>query len=151
MQFCVAQWSVGRMRFTSRRLKRELVALALVAGSALTYFSLLGMRWDIYVTLCVAYTILIIGMAWANGKWKLYFSRGSSDISRFFQIHIGFVLAIVLLVWLAMWGQPAMPDWLVARGDDRWSWYHIVVIALVVGVVLIEQWWFEKKPRRDAS
>jgi hypothetical protein len=139
------------MKSLSRRFKREIVALALVAGSALTYFSLQGTRWDIYVTLCVAYTILVVGMAWANGKWMLYFSRGSSDISRFVQIHAAFVLAIVLIVWFAVWGQPIMPEWFVSRGGDRWSWYQILVIALVVGVVLLEQWWFEKKPRREAN
>jgi hypothetical protein len=139
------------MRLTRGRFRREIVALALVIGAALTYFSLLGTRWDIYATLCVAYTILIVGLAWANGKWKIYFSRGRSEILRFVQIHFAFVLAIVLIVWLAAWLAPFMPEWLVSRGGDKWSWYHILVIVRVAAVVLLEQWWFEKRPCREAN
>ena len=136
------------MRFTSRRFKRETVALVLVTASAATYLFLQDMAWAVYATLCVAYTIVIVGMAWVNGRLKGYFGRGSNDVGRLVQIHIGFLLVAVLLLWLALRLAPAMPEWLASRGGDAWSWYHVLVIALLVGVVMLEQWWIEKRPRR---
>ena len=139
------------MRLTARRLKREIVAIVLIAGAALTYLSLQGTRWDVYVTLCVAYTILIVGMAWANGKWKLYFGDGRNSLRSFAQVHLGFMLSVLLLMWAAMLFQPSMPEWLISQGGDKWSWYHVVVMLMVVGVVLIEQWWIEKRQRRHPN
>jgi hypothetical protein len=139
------------MHLPSRRFKREIIALALVAGAALTYLSLLGSRWAVYVTLCVAYTIVIVGMAWANGNWKLYFGGGKISLQSFAKAHFSFLLAAVLFMWAAILLRPSMPDWLVSQGDSNWSWYYILVIALLVGLVLLEQWWIEKRPRRDAD
>jgi hypothetical protein len=139
------------MRFTSRRFKRETVALVLVIASAATYLFLQDMGWAVYATLCVAYTIVIVGMAWANGKWKDYFGGGSSGIAKLVQIHIGFLLVAVLLLWLGLKLAPAMPEWLASRGGDAWSWYHVLVIALLVGVVMLEQWWIEKRQRKTET
>jgi uncharacterized membrane protein len=135
----------------SIRVKRNVVALALVSGAALTYFILSGTIWAIYATVCVAYTIVIFGMAWANGKWKLYLGTHSRGVSRLLQIHIGCVLAAILIVWLAIWLNPMMPEWLVSRGGDRWSWYQVLVIVLLVGVVLMEQHWIEKSDKTSSN
>jgi hypothetical protein len=139
------------MRPTSRRFKREIVALAVVLGAVATYLPLGGSQFALYATICVAYTILVVGMAWADGKWQLYFRSGSHDISRFLQIHFGFVLAAVLILWTAIWLSPFMPEWLVSRGSDKWSWYQVLVIVLMVGIFILEQLWIEKKPRREAN
>jgi len=139
------------MRPTSRRFKREIVALAVVLGAVSTYLPFGGSQLALYATVCVAYTILVVGMAWADGKWQLYFRGGSQDTSRFLRIHFGFVLAAVLLLWLAIWLSPFMPEWLVSRGGDKWTWYQVLVIVLMVGIFMLEQWWIEKRPRRDAN
>jgi hypothetical protein len=139
------------MTSISRRFKRQIVGLALVGGSAATYLLCGKTQWALYATLCVAYTIVIVGMAWANGKWQLYFGSGSNDTARFLQLHCGFVLAAVLLLWLAISLNPSMPEWLVSRGGDRWSWYQVLIIVLMVGIVMLEQWWIEKRPKRGEN
>ena len=109
------------MKSFSRRVKREIVAVVLVSPSALTCFTLIGTAWAIYATVCVAYMVVVFGMIWADGKWKIYFGRETRDISRLTQIHVGFVLAALLLLWMAIRFASAMPEWLTSRGGDKWS------------------------------
>jgi hypothetical protein len=134
----------------SRRIKRAVVALAVITASLLTHGNLPGL-WAIYITLCVAYTIVVVGMVWVDGKLKLYFARENRAGLRFLQIHLAFLLAAVVLLWLSILAEPAMPDWLVSRGGESWSWYHVLVIILMVGLVVFEQYWIEKPFRRSVN
>lgn len=132
------------MRSLKKRLKQEAVLLAVFAGAAITYFMLAGKAWAIYAIVCVAYTIVVVGMVWADGKWERYFGSQSNRIARFIQIHFGFLLAVVLLLWLAIRFEPRMPGWLTYRGGETWSWYHVSIMILVVGLFILEQFWFER-------
>jgi|HubBroStandDraft_1064217.scaffolds.fasta_scaffold414720_2 hypothetical protein len=139
------------MRRRLKDYKRAAVEVALFLGAALTYYALSGTPWASYAALCVAYTVLVVGRAWTDGKTRLYFDNENGRMARFLQIHLGFLLAAMLILWFALRlkaPEPELPD---SSSGDSGTWRLVTVVVLFYGMVAIERYWIEKRPRRDAN
>lgn len=103
-------------------------------------------RWAIYLAICVGYTIAVFGLAWSDGKIPLFLAGRAGSTGGVIQVHVVFLLGLVLWIWLAQSSKPFLPDWVVAEGNQHGSWYLVFALLGIVALLLLEHWWLARKP-----
>lgn len=133
----------------SKNAKRGIVELATVLVLVLLYLPLADAPWAIYVAICGAYTALVFGLLWSDGKWTRYINEGNRTARELIQGHLVFVLVIALWIWLCRLSRPRLPDWLFNYGLGEITLYLIFSGLGIVAVWWAEQSWLAKVPRKD--
>lgn len=136
------------MRTMSKRFKRRIVSFATALVTLITYIPFMNTRWAIYLAMCIGYTVAVFGLAWSDGKMSRFFSVRNRSVGSVLQIHFVFILLLVLWIWLAQFARPWLPTWVVAEGDHHESWLLVFALLGIVGMLLLEHWWFSKVPER---
>ncbi len=85
-------------------------------------------RWAIYLAICVGYTIAVFGLAWSDGKIPLFLAGRAGSTGGVIQVHVVFLLGLILWIWLAQSSKPFLPDWVVAEGNQHGSWYLVFAL-----------------------
>ena len=57
--------------------KRKIVSVATVTTLVSLYVFFEDRTWSIYVSISAAYTVLVLGLLWSDGKWRRYIHEGS--------------------------------------------------------------------------
>jgi hypothetical protein len=129
------------------RLKRRVVALGVVVSFLSFYLPFTDEPWSLYLALYGAYTILVFGMLWSDGKWKRYIDASKRPVRDLVQGHLAFLLALTLWIWVCRLAKPWLPDWMFNLGLGDITLYLIFGTLGIVGVWWVEQSWLAKAPR----
>ena len=135
------------MRAMSKGFKRQVVSFATAIAMLTVCIPFMDSRWAIYVATCVGYTIAVFGLAWSDGKLRLFFGGHARSVGGVLQAHLVFLLLIILWIWFAQYIKPSLPSWVVAEGDHHESWYLVFALLGIVGMLLFEHWWLLTKPK----
>jgi hypothetical protein len=135
----------------SLRVKREGVSLATVV-TLLFFYAFFGDRiWFIYAAIAAAYTVLVLGMLWSDGKWKRYIAEGRRTARELIQGHIWFLLLIVVWIWLCRYSKPWLPEWMFNFGPRELTLYLICSGLGIVAIWWAEQSWLAKPQKRKET
>lgn len=137
------------MRRLSKGSKRRIVSLVTALVTIAVYIPFMDTRWAIYLAMCVGYSIAVFGLAWSDGKMPLFLAGRARSVAGLIQVHLAFLLALTLWIWLAQFSRPFLPDWVVAEGSQRGSWFLVFALLGIVAMLLFEHWWLAKKPTTD--
>jgi hypothetical protein len=107
-------------------------------------------RWSIYAAMCAGYTVAVFGLAWSDGKMRVFLGEHARSFGQVLQVHAVFLLLLIGWIWLAQATRPFLPSWVIAEGDHRESWLLVFALFGIVGLLLFEHWWLSKAPKKDA-
>jgi hypothetical protein len=99
----------------------------------------MGQPWSLDAALCLAYTILVFGLLWADGKWHKYIDDSRRPARELVQGHIVFLLILILWLWICQFSKPWLPDWLF---EQRYR--HITPFLCFAGLGIVAIWWIEQ-------
>jgi hypothetical protein len=136
---------------TKRDWKREIVSLATLLTLLFLYFPFMDRPWSLYVAISAAYTMLVLGLLWSDGKWKRYIEEGRRTARELLQGHLCFALLIVVWIWLGRYSKPRLPEWMFNYGLGELTLYLIFSGLGIVAIWWAEQTWLAQPVRRDAS
>lgn len=134
------------MRTLSVRLKREIVSIAVVVALIAMYLPFEDEAWSIYAALCAAYSILVFGMLWSDGKWRKYVESHGRTMRDLAQGHAFFLLALILWIWICRFARPWLPGWMFDELYRNLNYYLIFSGIGIVAAWWIEQSWLAKSP-----
>ena len=131
----------------SVRLKRTLVELGTIFSFFVLYLPFIGQPWSLYAALCTAYTIVVFGMLWSDGKWKRYIEANKRPVRDLIQGHAVFLLILTLWIWVCRFTRPWLPSWLFNLGVGEATLYLIFGALGILIIWWVEQSWLAKAPR----
>lgn len=118
-----------------------------MVATLIIYIPFMDSRLAIYAAMCVGYTIAAVGLAWSDGKWRLFFGGNARPVGEALKTHLAFLLLVVQWIWFAQFIKPSLPAWVVAEGDHHESWFLVFALLGIVGMLLFEHWWLSAKPK----
>lgn len=133
----------------SKNTKRQFVSLAAVLVLVFLYLLLAEKPWAIYVAICGAYTVLVFGLLWSDGKWARYIEEGKRTARELIQGHLVFVLVLALWIWLCRFSRPWLPGWLFNYGLGEITLYFIFSGLGIVAMWWGEQSWLARTPPKE--
>ena len=83
----------------------------------------------------------------SDGKMPLFLAGRTRSVGGVIQVHLAFLLALILWTWLAQYSKPFLPDWVVAEGGQHGSWFLVFVLLGIVALLLFEYWWLQAKAK----
>jgi hypothetical protein len=92
-----------------------------------TYFALRQLPFAIDAALCVAYTVLVIGLAMADKKAQMFSADTSRSMQQMILIHAGFLAGVVLIVRSLIILGPYLPPEFTQAGPGGHSSYRYLV------------------------
>jgi hypothetical protein len=138
------------VRPLSKGSKRQFVSLATALSAILIYLPFIGSRWAIYLAISTSYTVAVFGLAWSDGKIPLFLSGRVRSVGAIIQVHIAFLLLLVLWIWAAQYSKPYLPAWALAE-DGYGSWFLVFALLGIIAILLFEHWWLASKPKSDVQ
>jgi hypothetical protein len=134
------------MRFI---LDRIVDFCAIMAG-ILTYLALRDFPFGIDATLCVGYTVEVLGIAFTDKRAKVFASDPSRPIPKLLLLHVCFLAAVVVIerAWVFLKPMMPQPDPHQARPIN---WGLLAVIIALFALAYWEERMLFRKSRSTAS
>jgi len=123
----------------SVRIKRRIVSVAIVVVLIALYLPFEDETWSIYAALCTAYTVLVFGLLWSDGKWRKYFGAHQRKVRDLAQGHTIFLLALIFWIWICKFSRHSLPAWMFDQIYGIPSYYLIFS-----GLGMVAIWWVEQ-------
>jgi hypothetical protein len=138
-----------RMGPLSVRFKRQVVSVAVLAALIVLYLPFEDESWSIYVAICTAYTILVFGLLWSDGKWRKFIETHQGKPRDLLQRHAIYTLVLILWIWICRFSRPWLPGWMFFQ-SYRDLTPHLFFSGIgIVAIWWAEQSWLARPPKKD--
>jgi hypothetical protein len=128
---------------------------ALLAGG-LPSGALLGLLYEVFGILepwmwylcgCVFYTVTVFTDAYIDDDSTLFSESDHRSKIKLLTVHLGYVCVLFLLIQLALYLRPHLPQPMPLRGKSGISWGEFALIAAIFLVYFVEEDWLIGKKK----
>ncbi len=137
------------MKARSKGFKRNVVSLATVIATLVTYIPFMDSPWAVYVAMSMGYTVAVFGLVWSDGMLRRFPSGNARPVGDVVRAHLTFLALVIGWICFAQFVKPSLPHWVVVEGNDHISWFLVFTLLGIVGLLIAELSLFVAKPRPE--